>query len=330
MGGLQKIANGVKRGTRQALTLLLMKAETRSFYELAVQRAAERVLADLDGALDLEALARGAALSPFHFHRVFRGMLGETPLELHRRLRMERAALSLLQESTAVTTIAFSAGYETHESFTRAFRAHYDCTPSEFRQSGQPEGPACVRPFQVELAARSGIHFRASTDGATRIPFLQGDREMKVDIRELKEMRLATVTHVGPYNRISEAFARLGRSAGENDLFGPQAAMLAVYHDDPETTPPAELRSEAALAISEQARVPEGLGERRLPAGRYACTTHVGPYEGLGDTWARFMGEWLPRSGYRMRDGLSFELYRNTPENAPKEKLETELYIPLG
>ena len=52
-------------------------------------------------------------------------------------------------------------------------------------------------------------------------------------------------------------------------------------------------------------------------------------FEGLGDTWARFMGEWLPRSGERMKDSASFEIYRNTPENTPKEKLETELYIPL-
>jgi AraC family transcriptional regulator len=69
-----------------------MKPITRSFYEMAVQKAVELVVANLDQALDLGALAREAALSPFHFHRVFRGLTGETPLELHRRLRMERAA----------------------------------------------------------------------------------------------------------------------------------------------------------------------------------------------------------------------------------------------
>ena len=63
-----------------------MKPETRSFYELAVQRAIERVVSDLDQTLDLQGLARAAALSPFHFHRVFRGLVGETPLELLRRL----------------------------------------------------------------------------------------------------------------------------------------------------------------------------------------------------------------------------------------------------
>jgi AraC family transcriptional regulator len=75
--------------------------------------------------------------------------------------------------------------------------------------------------------------------------------------------------------------------------------------------------------------LPPVLGEQELPAGRYATTTHIGPYEALGDVWARFMGEWLPRSGERMKDGVSFEIYRNTPGEVPKEKLRTELYIPL-
>ena len=84
------------------------------------------------------------------------------------------------------------------------------------------------------------------------------------------------------------------------------------------------------MVVSPNAKLPEELGEQQLPAGRYACTTHHGPYEKLGDTWARFMGEWLPRSGHRMTDGVSYEIYRNTPGDTPKEKLETELYIPLA
>jgi AraC family transcriptional regulator len=63
-----------------------MKADTKSFYREVVQATIERIAGGLDEALDLEACARAAGLSPFHFHRVFRGMVGETPLELARRL----------------------------------------------------------------------------------------------------------------------------------------------------------------------------------------------------------------------------------------------------
>jgi AraC family transcriptional regulator len=94
-------------------------------------------------------------------------------------------------------------------------------------------------------------------------------------------------------------------------------------------TPPPRDCAEAALAVPEQAQLPKELGERRLAGGRYACTTHVGPYEALGDVWARFMGEWLPSSGQRMRDTVSYEIYRNTPADVPRDKLGTDLYIPL-
>jgi AraC family transcriptional regulator len=306
-----------------------MKPETRSFYELAVQRAVERVVTDLDGALDLQALARAAALSPFHFHRIFRGMVGETPLELHRRLRLERAAWQLLNEDLPVTTVAFAAGYETHESFTRAFRLHYDCSPSEFRQSRELTAPTCASPFRTGLAARSGIHFEPERSGTINPQFKRGESVMNVEIKDMNEMRVAAVEHVGPYNRISEAFARLGQLAGPAGLFRPGAKMLAIYRDDPETTPVSELHSEAGITVPSDAQLPTGLREGHIPAGRYACTVHKGPYEKLGDTWARFMGEWLPKSGNRMKDGSSFEVYRNTPENTPKDELETELCIPL-
>ena len=87
-----------------------MKPATHSFYTDAVQRVIEHVVSHLGEALELETLAEQACLSPFHFHRVFRGMVGETPLELVRRLRLERAAWRLLHTDAPVTAIAFDAG----------------------------------------------------------------------------------------------------------------------------------------------------------------------------------------------------------------------------
>jgi AraC family transcriptional regulator len=154
---------------------------------------------------------------------------------------------------------------------------------------------------------------------------------MDVQVKDMPALRVATVHHVGPYNRISEAFARLGQIAGAAGLFGPESAMMAIYDDDPGTTPPSDLRSDAALVISRDAQLPKGVDERTIPAGRYACTTHVGPYRELGDVWARLMGEWLPRSGHRVRDdGISFEIYRNMPGEVAEKDLKTELYVGIA
>lgn len=152
---------------------------------------------------------------------------------------------------------------------------------------------------------------------------------MDVKIKQMPELRVGAVRHTGPYNQIRQAFERLGSIAGPAGLERPGATMLAIYHDDPDTTPPDQLRSDAAIVVPEHVPLPKGLVEQRIAAGRYACTVHVGPYEELGDAWARFMGEWLPASGHRIGRGVSYEIYRNTPATVPKEALRTEMYISI-
>ena len=306
-----------------------MKAGTRSYYRDAVQQSVEDIIRSLDQALDLNQLAKRAALSPFHFHRIFRGMLGETPLEMHRRLRMERAAWLLLSSDTPITSLAFFAGYETHESFTRAFRKYFMCSPQDFRNRLRQASRSCERTDRIEISVPSGVHYVLDTSDPIAIHYLDEGQNMEVQIKEVEKMRVACVEHVGPYNQISTAFARLGELAGPAGLFSVASGMVGLYYDDPESTPAADLRADAGLVVSGECKIPKGLRERWIDAGTYACTVHIGPHTQLGDVWARFLGGWLPQSGYRMADTVSFEMYRNSPQDTDPAKLCTELYIPL-
>jgi AraC family transcriptional regulator len=321
--GSAQLRNGYQApANRHPVNCSWMKPETRSFYEQAVQRVIEQIAGNLDEALDLDTLAAGACLSPFHFHRVFRGMVGETPLELIRRLRMERAAWRLIESGRRITEIAFDAGYETHEAFTRAFRTCNSTSPSGFRHRKHP---------RIELAATCGVHFNAGASVPAFIPRDSGGQAMHVEIDQMPELRIGTVHHVGPYNQIPQAFGRIGSIAGPAGLFQkPGAAMIAIFHDDPDTTPQDQLRSDAGIVVPDQVPLPEGLVEQRMLAGRYSRAVHVGPYEPLPDAWARFMGEWLPASGHRIGAGASYEIYRNDPTKVPKEELRTDMYIPIA
>jgi AraC family transcriptional regulator len=183
---------------------------------------------------------------------------------------------------------------------------------------------------RIEIAATCGVHFDPRGAVPAFAPRDSGGSTMKVEIKEKPALRVAAVRHTGPYNQIPVAFEQLGALAGPAGLIRPGAAMIAMYYDDPESTPQDRLRSDAALSVAEGVQLPSGLEERRLPSGRYACTVHVGPYEQLGDTWARFMGEWLPASGHRVGDGVSYEQYLDDPSRTPKHERRTELCIPLA
>ena len=107
----------------------------------------------LDEAVSLDELAALAHFSPYHFHRIFRGMVGESVMEHVRRLRLERAAHRLKFSDEPITRIAFEAGYETHEAFTRAFggdvREVTVAIPRETSVVAFPAGP-----FRSPLSSR--------------------------------------------------------------------------------------------------------------------------------------------------------------------------------
>jgi AraC family transcriptional regulator len=152
---------------------------------------------------------------------------------------------------------------------------------------------------------------------------------MKVEVVERPEVRLASVRHVGSYSRIPEAFQRLNDLVTAAGLSNRDTILVGIYHDDPSTTPEEKLRSDAGITIPAKTKLPSGLTELIIPAGRYAHTTHIGPYAGLGEVWSHLRNEWAPRNGGRLGDGLSYEMYRNTPMNAQPHELVTDVYLPL-
>jgi AraC family transcriptional regulator len=305
-----------------------MKSSTQTFYASLVACAVQDIRAGIDGALDLHALARRAALAPLHFHRIFRGLVGETPLELHRRLRLERAASQLATTEVPVTRIALAAGYETHESFTRAFNAAFGAPPSEFRKSAQVPATPWTAFTKTRLAATSRIH--ADSDLNLKPNLLKEGSAMQVELLDCASKYVLAVRHVGPYTAVSEAFARLdtiARTAGLLELQGLE--LVALYHDDPDVTPASELRADAGLVVPHGVPPTHGLQALTIPAGTYARTVHVGPYQDLPDSWSELMGPWLADSNYRIGTGPSYERYINTPGDVPPAELRTELYLPV-
>jgi len=150
-----------------------------------------------------------------------------------------------------------------------------------------------------------------------------------IEIEQLPALRVGAVRHVGPYTQVGKAFERLGALAGPAGLFQmPDAVMLGIYHDDPQTTPNEQLRADAAVVVKEGTRLPDGLTERVIPAGRYARATHVGAYDGLPRAWAEF-GASLGSGGYSVGSGPGLEIYRNDMARTPQDELRTDLYMPL-
>lgn len=274
----------------------------------------------LDDPPGFRELAERAFLSPYHFHRIFRAMVGESPAEMIRRLRLERAAIQIKATDESITSIAFDAGYATHEAFTKAFQAEFEMSPSAFRTSDRN----CMGKL-----APSRVHYTES-GSFTRFHLIERrELEMNLSVVEFPSKRLAVIHHKGPYQDIGAAFQRLAQTAGPMGLFAkPDAMGVAVYFDDPESVPPADLHSVAGVVVSESEAIGD-LTEEHLEGGKFLRAEYTGPYSGLGQAWSTLYGKDIPSGGYQIRDGACFEVYLNDCSNTPAEELRTDIYVPI-
>jgi len=291
-----------------------MKPATGQDYRQRIVRTLVYIQAHLDDSLDLEELAGVAAFSSFHFHRIFRGLVGETVKEYVRRLRLERAARNLKQKDQPILKLALEAGFETHESFTRAFGDMFGIPPSTFRQAHK-DAPEC----------QSGTHF----DDVKGYHLPDYPDLPAVEVKELAPKRVVFLRHVGSYSDVGATWGRLIAWTGQRGLLGPGMEMLGIVHDDPEVTPADKIRYDAAVVVSRPVEAEGEFGVMEIPGGPYAVVTHRGPYETLCKTYQRAYGGWLPASGRTLRDVPAFEQYVNSPSNTPPEDLVTLIHMPL-
>jgi len=296
------------------------RATTLRFYKEQLLRVLVHIQQHLDEPLALEELARLGCLSPYHFHRVFSGMTGETLAGHIRRLRLERAASRLKLGRAPVVEIAFEAGYETQESFTRAFHAAFGAAPGQFRRR---QGVSAV------IKAASGVHYGGRKEPKNfRAAQLKG-KPMNVIVKHIKPMRVAFMRHVGPYNEVGRTWERLMMLLGKEGLLGGASQCLGLCHDDPAVTPPDKIRYDACVTVDEKFRAAGEIGTQVIAGGEYAVLTHFGPYEKLGGSYTKLLGQWLPRSGRRLRATPCFEVYLNAPESTAPGDLITDIHAPL-
>lgn len=273
-------------------------------YERRLRRVLDHIHDHPADDLSLDALADVAALSRFHFHRVYNALVGETAANTVRRMRLHRAAVALVQGTDPIGTIARRVGYPQIQSFNRAFAGHYGLTPTAFRHRGE------LHPFPLLLARKGPLMF-------------------PVIIRTDPERRLAAVPHKGPYPEIGRAFEKLGSTVAARGFHGRFGNVVAVFYDSPADVEPADLRSHAGLEAPADLALDPPLEEVRLPAGRHAVLTFTGPYAGLPAAYDQLLGIWLPASGEVPADAPMFEVYLNSPMDTAPEDLVTEVCLPL-
>jgi AraC family transcriptional regulator len=290
-------------------------------YVERVNLAIDHVVSHFGEPLRLADVSRAAMLSPFHFHRVFQALVGETLAEFVKRLRLEKAlSMMAFAPKKSLTSIALACGFSSSSDFSRCFRQRFGIAPSVFdisawRDSHRPELEATVA-ASVERLHLGHLPAGDNPDG------------FKVRIRDLPARTVAYIRVHNPYqgDAVARAIERLVAWAERHALADGQ--WLGYQWDNPEITSLKDCRYYAAVEAEQF--TPKGeIGRFRFPPMVVAQVEVRGGLDLELRALQWLFGTWLPRSGFVPDDHPCFEAWIGRPFAHGTEHFELHAQLPV-
>jgi AraC family transcriptional regulator len=282
---------------------------------------------NLDQELSLTKISEIACFSPFHFHRIFSALNGETINAYINRKRIERIASTLLTGTDlSLTALGYKYGFKSGTSFSRAFKNFYGMTPTEFKENNP--------------GYYSKICKTESKNGKGQITFEQYicnisnilnwiKMNAQIEVKEMPELNVAFVQHVGDFNQIGQAYEKLMRWAGPKGLLSsPNMKTATIYHDDPKVTEMSKVRQSACITLENDIKARGEVGTMKVKAGTFAVGRFEITEQGFEKAWDS-MCVWTAENGYKSRDGEYYELYHNDHMEHPERKFILDICIPV-
>ena len=296
--------------------------EVRVDYVQCVNRAIDHVVRNLDGSLHLDEIARAAGFSPFHFHRVFKSLVGETLAQFVKRQRLERAVYLMSHApGRSLTDVALECGFSSSSDFSRSFKQRFGAPPSAFDL-------ATFRDSRREQLD----NLLSGEDGTLRyerLPPGENPDGFEVELRDLPPRTVAYIRVLDPYSSMTAviaAYERLMAWASARGLSDRQ--WLGYQWEDPEIVALKDCRYDVAVEVDDVR--PEGeIGRFQFPAMRVAEVRIKGDValELRALDW--MFGTWLPRSGYVPDDQPAFEAWIGRPFAHGFEQFEIACQLPV-
>jgi len=284
-------------------------------YVSCINKVQDYIESNIASELSLNVISDVANFSPFHFHRVFKAVMGESLFHFIQRTRLERAAGFLVKDGDMlISQIAAECGFLNQSVFSKAFKSYFGCSASDFRKTHSMD---CIK--------ATGF-FKKQKDNTQKL-------EYSVKVEDLKDINVVYIRYTGPYKGDSALFSylfeKLYRWADSKGLIHfPDTQAIVICHDNYDITQASKLRLSACVTVKKYFEADGEFGSMIIPGGKYG----VGYFE-LDDTqyqqaWDLMYGQWLAGSRYRPDDRNSFELYpANDSEQNRKKKVL--IHIPI-
>jgi AraC family transcriptional regulator len=305
---------------------------SRREYERRVYAVVDYIEKNPAEQLSLERLASIAAFSPYHFHRVFKSITGETLFGFSQRLRIENGAQALLAtRNRSVMDIAQQCGFASAATFARAFRTHFDMTATDWRSGGYRRWREWgkLRNSGNADSKASKARYGRDRDNAGR---MKNTANLDVRIQALPSYRVACMRFVGPYGPqgIPQLWGKVRTWMAMHDLIAENELSVGIAYDNPNIAVSQTCRYDAGVVVSSDFALDRRVSVTDTASGRYAITAFSGTAAEIAAAWDLTFSAWIPDSGFAPDDKPCIELYRGTTGLDPSVGAFTcELCLPV-
>jgi AraC family transcriptional regulator len=308
-------------------------------YIARINRVQDFVKSNLDGDLSLDRLSAIACFSKFYFNRIFKAVAGESLNDYVNRARVEASAFTLMRSAhKPITTISYDKGFSSPAVFSRAFKAHYGLSPSQWRAAKIQKSNICKMDSNTcKDQRKSQLYINSLTQQPTWRINMTSNNPVKIEVINMPDIPIAYVRHKGAYNPLDKVlfqslFSTLMAWAVPAGLFNPPLtkAMTVYSSGHPDITEPENLCVDACISIDQHVAVNGEIGKRVIPGGRYAVLKlHEARLEECAVAWSEMFDHWLLDSGYEPGEGAYYCSHLNDPEQHPEKLHSVEMYLPV-
>lgn len=267
-------------------------------------------------------VASGVGLSGYDFHRMFSFVTGMTATEYIRRRRLTLAALDLQSSGISVIDAAFKYGYESPESFSKAFSRFHGSTPRQAKRKG------------ARLCLFNPLAIKITFEGGSMMDYRIEHKEGQRFLAMVKAFPNEASGNEN-YSSIPDFWTECGKSGqlwamqrlraeGKRDLYGLCAPLkenqthfnygIGILLDEGTDKAESQRLLKEGFTIWETA--PADYAVFKCFGSDGAC---------IGETWSKFFKEFSPQTGWTQTDDTDYEIYFDHGEDG----LFCELWIPV-
>jgi AraC family transcriptional regulator len=294
--------------------------KSNPIYRSRINKAIDYVNNNLNKSISLEELASVAFFSPFHFHRIFVAVTGETVNNFTTRVRNEKAARLLKFSKKSISEISIECGFSSTSTLSRLFKKYFEISPSEYRNSGKIKNSK----IRKELFPVNKYHCNMTEE--------ELKNKFPVKIRQLPERRIAYIRVLDSFKEgvVLNAFGDMVTWAKEMNLFHTET-IFGMSMDDPDITPKEKYRYEVCITIPHKFKIDSdsSIETTTLPKCKYAVTSVSGDFNLVVAATNYLFDNWLINSMYESEPQHGLEVFLDKENICNWNHFDLELFIPV-